>query len=236
MELNMSSQSIEVESTNMLPVSLMQDTSVIIEQAQHKAYQSVNMVLVKRNWLLGLRITKELLNGGQRAEYGTNIIESLSNYLQERFGKGFDRSSLYKYIRFAESYPTLFLIDNKQFTNVDTLWTQSIDKNVDALWTQMFGDGSVYDWLIPSESILLSWSHYRELILVEETDARHWYECEAKQQVWSVRTLQRNIASQYYYRLLQSPQQNEVRQEMQQLTRPLQDPKEYLKSTKNNKN
>ncbi|MCQ2339644.1 MAG: DUF1016 N-terminal domain-containing protein [Paludibacteraceae bacterium] len=114
----------DVEKFGIIPTPLKQDACAIIEQAQHKAYQSVNMILIKRNWLLGLRITKELLKDGQRAEYGANIIESLSRYLQQCFGEGFDRSSLYKYIRFAEAYPTMFLADNKPLTNVDTLWTQ----------------------------------------------------------------------------------------------------------------
>ena len=52
----------------------------------------------------------------------------------------------------------------------------------------------------------LSWSHYRFLLQVTDPDARVWYENEAFEQTWSVRTLQRNINTQYYYRLLKSPQ------------------------------
>ena len=51
---------------------------------------------------------------------------------------------------------------------------------------------------------LLSWTHYRTLIQVKDEKARNWYEKEAAQQAWNVRTLQRNIALQYYYRLLKS--------------------------------
>ena len=51
----------------------------------------------------------------------------------------------------------------------------------------------------------LSWSHYRFLLQVTDPDARVWYENEAFEQTWSVRTLQRNINTQYYYRLLKSP-------------------------------
>ena len=45
---------------------------------------------------------------------------------------------------------------------------------------------------------LLSWSHYRTLLQVLDKEARKWYEKEALGQTWSVRTLQRNISSQYY--------------------------------------
>jgi len=47
---------------------------------------------------------------------------------------------------------------------------------------------------------LLSWSHYAVLLQVNDEKARVWYEKEAVEQTWSVRTLQRNISSQYYYR------------------------------------
>ncbi|MDO4343772.1 MAG: DUF1016 N-terminal domain-containing protein [Eubacteriales bacterium] len=51
---------------------------------------------------------------------------------------------------------------------------------------------------------LLSWSHYAVLLQVNDKKARAWYEKEAAEQTWSVRTLQRNISSQYYYRILQT--------------------------------
>ena len=51
------------------------------------------------------------------------------------------------------------------------------------------------------KSLSLTWSHYRSLLRVENKDARDWYLKEAASQMWSTRTLDRNIASQYYYRL-----------------------------------
>ena len=55
---------------------------------------------------------------------------------------------------------------------------------------------------------LLSWSHYQILTQVNDLEARNWYENEAINETWSFRTLQRNISSQYYYRLLKSQQKN----------------------------
>jgi hypothetical protein len=54
------------------------------------------------------------------------------------------------------------------------------------------------------KSLSLTWSHYRSLLRVENKDARDWYLKEAANQMWSTRTLDRNIASQYYFRLLKS--------------------------------
>lgn len=50
----------------------------------------------------------------------------------------------------------------------------------------------------------LSWSHYRILLQVENAEARSWYEKEAAAEIWSTRTLQRNVSSQYYERTLLS--------------------------------
>lgn len=63
-------------------------------------------------------------------------------------------------------------------------------------------------------NMLLSWTHYRTLLQIEDKNAREWYTKEAFEQTWSVRTLQRNISSQYYYRLLKSQLKEPVIEEM----------------------
>ncbi|MCD8006767.1 MAG: PDDEXK nuclease domain-containing protein [Oscillospiraceae bacterium] len=78
---------------------------------------------------------------------------------------------------------------------------------------------------------LLTWSHYRTLLQVEDKTARDWYEKEAAEQTWSVRTLQRNISSQYYYRILQTQNKGLVENEMKRLTSDYQTDKlEFIKN------
>lgn len=78
---------------------------------------------------------------------------------------------------------------------------------------------------------LLSWSHYRCLLQVKDSKARAWYEKEAYEQTWSVRTLQRNINTQYYQRILQSQHKELVEQEMQEKTSAFQNDKlEFIKN------
>ena len=72
----------------------------------------------------------------------------------------------------------------------------------------------IVDTVCRQSNIRLSWSHYRTLLQVHDEVARKWYEKEAYEQTWSVRTLQRNIDTQYYYRLLQSGEKESVMQEM----------------------
>jgi len=54
---------------------------------------------------------------------------------------------------------------------------------------------------------------------------------EAAEQTWSVRTLQRNISSQYYFRMLQSHNKDLVKAEMEQKTSSFQQDKlEFIKN------
>ena len=89
-----------------------------------------------------------------------------------------------------------------------------------------FRDLEIWHSRVPN----LTWTHYRTLLSVADDDARYWYIREASAESWSVRTLARNVGSQYYYRLLQSPKKETVVNEMLQLTEPLRDePQGFLK-------
>ena len=78
---------------------------------------------------------------------------------------------------------------------------------------------------------ILSWSHYKRLIQVSNPEARAWYLKEAQEQMWSYRTLDRNIGSQYYERLLLSHDKGKVETEMKSLTLPYQQDKlEFIKN------
>jgi len=89
----------------------------------------------------------------------------------------------------------------------------------------------IFQTVSGKSAILLSWSHYNVLLQVKDKIARDWYEKEAYEQTWSVRTLQRNISSQYYYRMLQTQNRNRVENEMKQLTADFQTDKlEFIKN------
>lgn len=50
--------------------------------------------------------------------------------------------------------------------------------------------------------ILLTWTHYRKLLRVEDPEVHAWYEREAADQGWNVGVLSRNISSQYCEHML----------------------------------
>ena len=65
---------------------------------------------------------------------------------------------------------------------------------------QFFRLFPILDSLCLKSGAILSWSHYRTLLQVPGEDSRKWYMEEAGSESWGVRTLQRNISSQYYER------------------------------------
>lgn len=74
----------------------------------------------------------------------------------------------------------------------------------------------------------LSWSHYRRLISVENSDARMWYMNEAADSVWSTRQLDRQISTLYYDRLLASQNKQVVIQEAEEKLKAVA-PEDFIK-------
>ncbi|HJJ32690.1 MAG TPA: PDDEXK nuclease domain-containing protein [Methanocorpusculum sp.] len=90
-----------------------------------------------------------------------------------------------------------------------------------------FPDSEIWHACVPN----LTWTHIRSLLRVEDETARLWYLQEANRENWSSRTLDRNIATQYYYRLLKAPEKEEVIAEMHGKTAQLQESAStYIKS------
>ncbi len=211
----------EIDSTHSYDL-LYFDTCKIIEEARDYAYRAVNVALTLRNWLLGERIARESLDGAERAEYGKKIITELSQDLTNKYGKGFDKSTLYRYILFYRKFPNIVASVRPQLQIVDAASQQS--ENVAATRPQ-------FGVLAATSPKLLPWTHYRELIRVEDADAREWYEQEALREMWSTRTLHRNISSQYYYRLMRSGNKEKVTEEMHRLTQSKQQDKlQFMKN------
>lgn len=117
-------------------------------------------------------------------------------------------------------------------------------KELSAELTKEFGKGfstnSLYYYrqfyltfpeIFPTVRGILTWSHYKRLLSVSNPEARAWYLKEAQEQMWSYRTLDRNVGSQYYERLLLSHDKRKVENEMKSLTLPYQQDKlEFIKN------
>ena len=204
---------------------LVNDLRSIVSKARSKAFAAVNYSLVKRNWRIGQRIVEQEQNGASRAEYGKHVIEIASAALTEEFGKGFSETNIMNFKKFYLKF--------KELTIPQTL-SEEFKKQKHQTLSDEFS-------LLPQkgqtqsaqfELRLLPWSHYERLIRVEDKKAREWYAKEAFEQGWSFRTLNRNINTLYYERLLMSKKKQPVVNEMQDKTKAYQQDKlEYIKSS-----
>lgn len=212
--------------------SLYKDACLIIDKSKQAAYSAVNETLIKRNWLLGLRIQHEILQD-QRAEYGKQVIKLLSEGLVKRYGRGFSMRNLYYFIDFYQDHNDFFLMKaEREAVDGGENKLQSLTAKSDAVPSLLdqIPMTQILQSLTAKSPIRLSWTHYNIIQQELTAEGRAWYENEAANEMWSTRTLQRNVSSQYYHRLLQSQDKGIVRDEMKALTAPLQDKLEYLKN------
>jgi predicted nuclease of restriction endonuclease-like (RecB) superfamily len=83
-----------------LPKGLLEDVVGIIQDARMNVSRAVNSGHVVAYWNVGNRIRKDILKKS-RAEYGKQIVSTLSRQLIDIFGQGFSRPNLFKMINFA---------------------------------------------------------------------------------------------------------------------------------------
>lgn len=170
-----------------------QDIKQILSQARQKAYIAINSAMVEAYWQIGKRIVSEEQNGKERADYGKEIIKTISEEMTKEFGKGFSKRTVWEIRQFYFTFP--------EFSIVRTLSAQ------------------------------LSWSHFQRVLKVADEKARMYYLQEAAENTWSVRTLDRNISTLYYQRLLSSNNKGEVENEMLEKTKESQlDVFEFIKN------
>ena len=183
------------------------DIKAIVYTAKQKAYQAADLYQVVSNWLVGRRIVEQEQHGQERAQYGKHIVELASEALTAEFGKGYSVVNIKSFRKFYLTFNNLLIGQtvSDQSENGLTIKGQSVSAELELAK------------ILPSN---LSWSHYERLMRIKNEDERDWYMREAAGESWSVRTLNRNIGSQYYHRLLQTPEskRGEVIHEMQRLT------------------
>ena len=182
---------------------------------RHSA-RAVDSALVVRNWLFGWYLVEFENASASRADlYGKELISKLAKRLKEKGLRGVSPTNLRKFREFFQAYPEIqratsvtslavlgspsFLQDSAPTEKIQqTLSVESFQSMWQATFTQI------------ASSLPLGWSHYVELLTLEDPPERSFYEIEAASNQWSVRELQRQIASSLYQRLALSRDTNEI--------------------------
>ena len=203
------------------------DLKKIVDAAREYSYRAANQMQVISNWLIGWRLVEQEQQGKQRADYGKYVLETASKALTEEFGKGYSITTLKGYRKFYIEFQDIRIqkylpadLENT-FQQIGQTMPAQLSSNpkqqtVSAEMPDKQKGRAMPAQLYPQ----LSWSHYERLIRVPDLAARNWYMREAATQQWDYRTLKRNIDSQYYYRIVQTPEEHkaEVENEMLQQT------------------
>lgn len=92
-----------------LQESLITDLRTLINEARNKVALIVNTEITLLYWHIGKRINEEVL-GNQRAEYGKQIVSTLSTQLTKEYGRGFELRNLRRMMQFAELFPDFQIV------------------------------------------------------------------------------------------------------------------------------
>jgi len=165
----------------------MDRSAEILNQARSKVVREINKAQVLAYWEIGREIVEFEQKGKSRGEYGERLIEKLSGDMTQKFGRGFSPTNLKMMRLFYQAFPIRQTLSDESHERQKTQ-TVSAKSKISQTPSDQFEP-------------MLSWSHYCELLKVEETLARSFYEQEAIQNNWSVRELKRQVGSMLFERL-----------------------------------
>jgi predicted nuclease of restriction endonuclease-like (RecB) superfamily len=164
----------------------LQNVSEILESARKNAKTAVNLSMVYAYYEVGRMIVEQEQHGENRAAYGQKILQELSVYLTENFGKGFSVGNLKNIRQFYKVYSN------------------------DQIGETVFSASDKLPSVATGRKFYLSWSHYLKLMRIENIEERHFYEIESVKNDWSLSELKRQYDSSLYERLALSANKEEV--------------------------
>ena len=191
--------------------ALVKHISTIQNTLQAQAAHAVNLALTSRNWLMGCYIVEFEQNGEDRAAYGEQLLKRLEQRLKT---KGLNERRFREFRRLYLVYPQLkepiaqYITSQIQirqsltaeFTEpIRRLATAESENNV---WKLSAEHPQAKTSMIPSDRLFnrLSSTHLNTISGIENPVKRAFYEMETIRGCWSVKELERQIASLYYER------------------------------------
>ena len=179
---------------------LVADLSRLLEDARRVSARAVNSVMTATYWEFGRRIVEFEQGGEKRAGYGEGLIDRLADDLSRRFGRGFSYPNLSKFRQFYLAYSDRSILStSSRESPAAILSTLSIESSRAESSRGQLGGTSVQSQQL-ARAFPLPWSHYVRLLSVKNDAARRFYETEALRGGWSVRQLDRQIATIFYER------------------------------------
>jgi len=175
---------------------------------QKNTISLININLTVRNWLIGYYIVEFEQNGNDRATYGEHLLEKLAEKLKHIKGLTISELSRFRILYQNYSYfigtVSQYLNYNTDFKDFKILGTASQESEIE-----------LQPNIIPKnkpEKLLknLTYSHFVEIIKIQDGLKRAFYEIECMKANWSVRTLKRQISTLLYERTAMSKDKNKM--------------------------
>lgn len=149
----------------------------ILDQARSKVVTTINNQMVLAYWGIGRELVNHIQGGEERAEYGEQVIQTLSQQLTQKYGKGFSVTNLRYfrlfYLTYSDRKPEIHHTVCDEFDAAHDSCSESEVYNDNyADLDSVLNKGGI----VRGFSSRLSWSHYRTLTKVENLAERLFYE------------------------------------------------------------
>ena len=182
---------------------------------QQQAAKAVNRALTIRNWLIGYYIVEFEQNGEDRAAYGEKLLKTLAKELEQKGHKGFSVTNLNLFRQFYLLYPQIIqtlsglsdpeLVSIRQTVSEQLHETPFQHKTIPGTAFRDLGLNKATqanNLQVPPEKLLnhLSFSHFTELLKIDNPLKRTYYELLAIKGTLSVWDLKRQISTLSYER------------------------------------
>jgi predicted nuclease of restriction endonuclease-like (RecB) superfamily len=185
---------------------VLSDMVELLQSARRAAARTVNAVMTAVYWEIGRRIVECEQRGQNRAGYGEQLITHLSKDLTRRFGRGFGVVNLSFMRKFHLLWPQSAIFQTPSEKSVSAICQAGSGKSHTLSGKSEISQttSGLSRLTTIAQRFPLPWSHYVRLLTVAEPEAREFYEAEALRGGWSVRQLDRQIATLFYERTLLS--------------------------------
>jgi predicted nuclease of restriction endonuclease-like (RecB) superfamily len=181
--------------------------ATILDEARSRVARSVNTAMVHAYWLIGCEIVEVEQHGAERAGYGEGLMKRVAARLSAKFGKGFSLASLKRMKQFYLAFPRGSALVSAGDGKGSTVLRLSADADDGEKGSVALSLSAGASPLFPP---MLAWSHYLVLLRVDRTEARSFYEIEAARESWSVRELERQVATLLFDRLAKNKRPEQV--------------------------
>lgn len=178
--------------------AIFQQVAELLQNARQQVLRTVNSTMTITYFEIGRIIVEEEQNGKDRAEYGKQLLKSLSKELTKEFGKGFSLRNLEQirqfYMTYSKSESLSRILEIQKAQSLTAEFKSQKTQTVSAVFERL-------DFQTLSSFFKLTFSHYIFLMRIDDEKERRFYKIESEKHNWSVRELKRQYDTALYTRL-----------------------------------